>query len=168
MQEEIAPAGALPCILVLPAELECSPLSLLGDSAQDKESGLYEVCCMCRREPQNFQNCFALKKPQNVLLLLLCSRHQLWVAPGGVPAQPPQCCLRPLGPTGECSCASEQLQGGFGWGSTCSYCQDSLSKPGLGAHRSPCGSWLSSLPLPGQEGWQECSWQQGAQAKGSS
>lgn len=36
----------LPCVLVLSPELGCSPVSLLGVSAQDKESGLDEVCCV--------------------------------------------------------------------------------------------------------------------------
>lgn len=62
----------------------------------------------CRREPPNFQNYFALKKPQNVLLLLPPVLQTLAVdGSWRGPSTTPQCCLRPLGPTGECSCASE-------------------------------------------------------------
>lgn len=53
--------------------------------------GFMKFVVPCRREPQNFQNCFAFKKNPKTCCCCshLCSRHQLWMALGGVPAQLP-------------------------------------------------------------------------------
>lgn len=53
--------------------------------------GFVKFVVPCRREPQNFQNCFAFKKNPKTCCCCshLCSRHQLWMALGGVPAQLP-------------------------------------------------------------------------------
>lgn len=87
--------------------------------------GFMKCIVPCRREPQNFQNCFAFKKKPQNMLLLLPPVLQAPAVDGSWrgPSTTPQCCLRPRGPTGERPRASEQLQGpwlqgSFGWGST--------------------------------------------------
>lgn len=57
--------------------------------------GFMKFVVPCRREPQNFQNCFAFKKKtQNVLLLLPPVLQTPAVdGSGRGPSTTPQCCL---------------------------------------------------------------------------
>lgn len=56
--------------------------------------GFMKFVVSCRREPQNFQNCFALKKKKTKPKMCCCCSH-LCSAPGGVPAQPPSAAFVP-------------------------------------------------------------------------
>lgn len=94
----------------------------------------------------NFQNCFALKKSKMCYCCsCLCSRHQLWVAPGGVPAQPPSAAFDPWAPLVN----APVLQ------SSCKVLWlgiHLLLQPGQSVQAWPGGTqkslWLGSVPCP--------------------